>query len=132
MPYTHQIRIRYGEVDRQGVAYNSHFLTYVDDTLENWLDGIREVRDQLGWDMMVKKASLEWQGPVGHADRLDIQAQVRHWGRSSWTVSYTGTHQGTPVFEAEVLYVSIQLPENTPIETPAPIREFMGEAVPLS
>ena len=125
-PYRHRIRVRYGEVDAQGVVFNAHYLAYIDDTLENWLEGLGELRQRHGWDMMLKKASIEWHGSVGNGDRLDIDCGVRRFGRSSWLVGYSGTHEGEPVFEAEVLYVSVRLGENTSFETPEAIREYMG------
>jgi phenylalanyl-tRNA synthetase beta subunit len=30
-PFTHRIRVRYAEVDGQGVVFNAHWLTYFDD-----------------------------------------------------------------------------------------------------
>jgi len=34
-PYRHSIRVRYGEVDRQGVVFNAHYMAYMDDALEH-------------------------------------------------------------------------------------------------
>ena len=42
-----------------------------------------------------------------------------------------GSCGGEPVLTAEVLYVSVALGENVPMETPAEIREHLGEAVDL-
>ncbi len=35
--YRHSVRIRYGEVDQQGVAYNAHYMVYIDEVLEGWI-----------------------------------------------------------------------------------------------
>ena len=34
MSYTHQIRIRYVDCDMQGVVYNAHYLTYIEDAFD--------------------------------------------------------------------------------------------------
>src|SRR5262245_36520376 len=92
--YRHSIRVRYGEVDQQGVVFNAHYLAYMDDTLENWLATLGDLRTEHGWEMMLKKSTIEWQGSVGHGDVLDVDVGVLHWGRTSWTVGYLGTSKG--------------------------------------
>ena len=64
MPFHHQITTRYGEVDQQGVVYNAHYLVYMDDTMETWMRQLPDLRETFGWDMMLKKATIEWQGSV--------------------------------------------------------------------
>lgn len=125
----HSVRVRYGEVDQQGVVYNAHYLTYVDDALECWLHPIAELRREQRWDMMLKKASLEWRGSAGSGDVIDIDFAVTRWGRSSWDVTYRGRCGDRPVFVATVVYISVKVPENEAMETPPAIRAFMGEAV---
>ena len=131
MPFHHQITTRYGEVDKQGVVYNAHYLVYMDDTMETWMRELPDLRRTFGWDMMLKKASIEWQGSATDGERLEIQAAVTHWGRSSWRLGYVGTCEGRPVFTAEVVYVSVRLGVNDPFETPDGVKEAFGEAVDL-
>ena len=78
-PFTHRIRVRYAEVDGQGVVFNAHWLTYFDETCT------RFVRRPWGFgpdfwieqfDVMLVKAVLEWSGS-GRLRRLD-----RHRGRA--------------------------------------------------
>ena len=130
-PYRHTLRVRYGEVDQQGVVFNAHYLAYMDDALENWLSTLGDLRREHGWEMMLKKTTVEWQGSVGSGDRLDIDMGVVSWGRTSWTVGYVGTCEGEPVFTGEVVYVSVKLGDNTAMETPAAIRAALGDAIDL-
>jgi acyl-CoA thioester hydrolase len=129
--HRHTLRVRYGEVDAQGVVFNAHYLAYMDDALENWLASIGDLRRPYGWDMMLKKVTVDWQGSLGSGDLLDIDLGVVRWGRTSWTAGYLGTCRGKPVFTAEVVYVSVRLGENEAIETPPAIRAALGEAVDL-
>ena len=131
MSYHHQITTRYGEVDQQGVVYNAHYLVYMDDTMETWMRELPDLRRTLGWDMMLKKATIEWQGSVTDGKSLEIEAAVTHWGRSSWRLGYVGKCEGRPVFTAEVVYVSVLLGLNEPFETPAGVKEAFGEAIDL-
>ena len=43
MSYTHQIRVRYVDCDMQGVVYNAHYLTFIDDAFDCWMR-------ELAWD----------------------------------------------------------------------------------
>lgn len=127
--HTHRLRVRYGEVDQQGVVFNAHYLAYVDDALERWLAPIVEARDRERWDMMLKKATLEWQGSLRNGEELEIDFAVTRWGRTSWDVTYRGTCTGRPVFLATVVYISVRVPENEARATPESIRAYMGDAV---
>lgn len=124
--FRHTLTIRWSEVDQQGVAYNAHYLAYVDDALETWLRPIRaSATREFGWDMMLKKCTLEWQGSVGSGDRLDVDVSVARWGRTSWELGYVGTCEARPVFSAAVVYVSVDRRTAEPMETPREIREFL-------
>ena len=125
-PYRHTIRVRYGEVDKQGVVFNAHYMAYMDDAMETWLLPIRELRNRLGWDMMLRRATIDFLGSVTDGDLLDIDLAIRHWGRTSWILGYRGTHEGRPIFTGEVVYVSVRVPGYTKQETPAEIRDYMG------
>jgi acyl-CoA thioester hydrolase len=129
--YRHTLRVRYGEVDQQGVVFNAHYLAYMDDALENWIAGMGDLRRAHGWDMMLKKITVEWQGSVGSGDPLDVDLGIVRWGRTSWTVGYLGTCRSEPVFTAEVVYVSVTLGDRQAMETPPAIRAQFGEAIGL-
>ena len=130
-PYRHTIRVRYGEVDKQGVVFNAHYMAYMDDAMETWLLPIRELRDSLGWDMMLRRTTIDFLGSVTDGDLLDIDLAIRHWGRTSWILGYRGTHEGRPVFTGEVVYVSVKVPGYTKQETPPEIRAYMGPETDL-
>ena len=131
-PFRHRISVRYGEVDQQGVVFNAHYLAYMDDAMETWMREFPHLRQTFGWDMMLKKCTLEWQGSVASGELLDIDVAVTHWGRTSWRLGYVGTCEGRAVFTAEVVYISVQLGSSKAIETPAGVRQAFGEAVDLS
>lgn len=136
--YRHVLRVRYGEVDQQGVVFNANYLAYIDDAVELWLErlrsdpALREHPDLARWDFMLKKVTLEWQGSVGSGDHLAIDMAVERWGKSSFDVHFRGSHDGRRVFDAVITYVSVIRGENRPYETPALVREYLGESVEVS
>ena len=82
MAHHARIRVRYGEVDQQGVVYNAHYLAYVDDVFDTWLRELAPQFEELGWEIMLKKASLEWHGSAGMGDVLDVTTEVVRWGNT--------------------------------------------------
>jgi acyl-CoA thioesterase FadM len=99
--------------------------------METWLRPIRDLRDELAWDMMLKRFTIEWSGSLASGDLLDIEVAVTRWGRTSFDLGYLGRCEGREVFRAWVVYVSVELGALAPMETPVPIRDFMGDAVDL-
>ena len=87
MTYSMDVKIRYGEVDRQGVVFNAHYLVYLDDVVDSWLREFEGDFESFGWDLMLKNASLEWHGPAGIGEVLNVQANVSRWGNTSFDIS---------------------------------------------
>jgi acyl-CoA thioester hydrolase len=126
--HRHEIRVRYGECDQQGVVFNAHYLAYVDDTLDSWLRELETPYLELGWDMMVKRAELTWHGPARAAELLVIDASVRRWGTTSLDVGYEVRVGDRPVFTATLTYIGVAPGTTTPIAPPDVIRHHLGEA----
>ena len=132
-PYIHKIRVRYGEADMQRVVYNPHYLTYVDDAVETWLQVLGITVADFGWDFMLKKASIEWQGNATVHDIIDIAMEVSRWGSTSFDVLYTGTVADRPVFTCTITYVGVKYGTHEKMPAPAEIRKRMGgPATPAS
>ena len=108
-PYVHQIRVRYGEVDMQRVVFNAHYLAYCDDAVERWL-AVRGLNVfEIGWDFMLVKATITWQGSATVHETLDIAVEVSRWGNTSFDVLFTGTVGERPVFTNTTTYVGVKL-----------------------
>ncbi len=127
MSFTHDIRIRYGEVDMQGVVFNAHYLAYVDDCIDSWLRSIDANFEQFGWDLMVKKATVEWLGSAGIGDVLTLVPRVSRWGTTSFDVTVGGAVGERPVFEATIVYVGVRTGTLMPAPVPEPIRTALSE-----
>lgn len=128
MTFRHRLRVRYGEVDQQGVVFNAHYLAYVDDAIDTWF------RQALGpsfaehdWDVMLKKATIEWSSPAGLNDTLDLDARIVRWGTTSFDVTVDGSVGERPVFTATITYVGVHFGTHTPRSAPPAVREALGE-----
>jgi acyl-CoA thioester hydrolase len=120
MPFRHQLRVRYGEVDMQRHVFNAHYLTYVDDAADAWYratlgDGYTGVLD-----MVVKRVEITWSGSATFGDVLAIDVSARRWGNTSFDVGFQGSVGERPVFEAIVTYIAVAPGTTRP--TPVPER----------
>ena len=119
MGYSVQIRVRYNECDVQGIVFNANYLVYVDETVDRWItDTIGE--DAI--DMVVKRATVEWQAPARRGELLDLVPAVTRWGTTSFDVTVTGTVGDRPVFVATLLYVNVLPGTKTPARVPEAVR----------
>tara|TARA_B100001123_G_scaffold73499_2_gene82701 strand:+ start:3450 stop:3833 length:384 start_codon:yes stop_codon:yes gene_type:complete len=119
------IRIRYGEVDPQGVVFNAHYLAYIDDVFDTWLRELTPRFEDLGWEVMLKAASLEWHGPAGVGDVLDVTAEVVRWGTTSLDVEFDLRVGDRQVVTATVTYVGVTIGDHRPISPPDEVRAHL-------
>ena len=112
----------------QRVVFNAHYLAYCDDAVEAWLAalGIR-VLDH-GWDFMLKKASIEWDGTATVHEVIDIEVGVDRWGTTSFDVGFTGEVGGRPVFRCVITYVGVEAGTRVTMAIPAHLRARLGDA----
>jgi acyl-CoA thioester hydrolase len=126
VPFRHELRVRYGEVDMQGHVFNAHYLAFVDDTLNAWLRKALGDYQAAGFDMVLKSATLTWHSGSGFDDLLAIDVEVRRWGTTSFDVGYEGSVGERPVFSAVVTYISVTPGTTTPAPVPDAVRSGLG------
>ena len=109
--FVHRRRPTYAEVDQQGVVFHGHWLAYFDDAMTRFCDHLgfppKEVFFST-FDVMVVKAVVEWQGPAGFDDGIDIAVTPVRLGTKSFDLEYRATVDGRPVCTGTVTYVSVK------------------------
>lgn len=131
MAFTHTIRVRYGEVDAQGVVFNAHWLTYVDDTMTRYFQrlGFDPVETWVGhggeWDVMLRHAELDWVGGAGFDDEVAITVRPTRLGSSSFDLTFEAQVGGTPRVTAVVTYVVIDPTVGRSRPIPDDVRELL-------
>lgn len=88
--YFHALRVRFSEIDAQGIVYNAHYLTYCDIALTEYMRDIGVVHDletarASGEDAHLVKATIEWKAPARADQELEIGVRGARIGRSSLT-----------------------------------------------
>ena len=127
-PFFDRQRVRYAEVDMQGIAFNAHYLTWFDCALNEYLRELKydyhaQVREQQ-LDFHLVKSVIEYLGPIRFDQLIDIGVRPARIGNSSltwelaifaegsdqcltrgeivWVCSRIGSHQSHPL-PAELL-----------------------------
>ena len=123
-PFVNRIRVRYAEIDGQGVVFNAHWLTYFDESctrfVGEWGFGPDYWIEQ--FDVMLVKAVLEWSGPAAFDDWIDIEVSTARIGTKSFDLRYTATVGERPACVATITYVSVKPGANTSTEIPPEVR----------
>jgi acyl-CoA thioester hydrolase len=127
--FSHSLRVRWAEVDRQGIVFNGHYLMYFDVGItEYWRalgypypDGLL----QHGTDLYVKKATVEYHASAQYDDVLNVMVRVARIGRSS-VQFLIEIHRGAEhLISGEVLYVNA----DPATRTSQPVPEFLRQAI---
>ena len=123
----HTLRVRWAEVDRQGIVFNAHYLTYFDVAItEYWRAIGYPYPDALlatGVDTFVVKATVEYHAPARYDDVLDIGVRVARIGRTSMQFQLEAHHAGTHLISGEIVYVTADSESRRPLPVPQPLRD---------
>ncbi len=127
--FFHRLRVRWAEVDRQGIVFNGHYLMYFDVGVTEYYRAIGlpypEGLQQHGTDLFVKKAEIEYHSPAQYDDELDVCVRVPRFGRSSFDFL-------AEVFRDEELLVSgrlVYVNADPATRKSAPVPEFLRSAI---
>ncbi len=130
----HRMRVRWAEVDKQGIVFNGHYLLYFDvGVTEYWrATGIPYPQGliDLGSDLYVVKATIEYHKSAEYDDEMDICVRVAKIGRSSMTFALE-IHRGDDhLVSGEIVYVNADPATRQSASVPeflrAAIRDFEG------
>ena len=101
--FSHPLRVRWAEVDMQKIVFNAHYLMYCDTAITEYWRALalpyEEAMAELGGELFVKKASLEYHGSARCDDQLDIALKCSRMGNSSMQFS-------AAIFRGEELLVT--------------------------
>jgi acyl-CoA thioester hydrolase len=86
--FVHTLRVRWSEVDKQGIVFNGHYLTYFDIGVTEYYRAIgKPYPDGIvseGADLYAKKAEIEYHASAEYDDLIDVCVRVARIGGSSF------------------------------------------------
>lgn len=124
------LRVRWAEVDPQGVVFNGNYLTYFD-------VGMTEYFRQLGFpypdglepfesDLYVVRSVIDYHRPAAYDDELQVLVRTGRLGRSSLQLLLE-IHRGDDhLISGELVYVNTDINDLTGKPVPDPVREAIA------
>jgi acyl-CoA thioester hydrolase len=87
-PFIHELRVRYGECDLQGIVFNANYLLYFDVGIgELWREAVCPWQEMVerGVDAVVAEANLRFRSPARYDDVLRLELRVTRLEETSVT-----------------------------------------------
>lgn len=109
-PFELPIRVRYYEVDQQGVVFNGWFLMYWDEAMTAWLEagGLPyEAMTGRGYDVQLIHNETTWRLPVRWQDDLRVRVEVGRVGTTSFALHFTAVVDGEERVTSTTTYVVV-------------------------
>jgi YbgC/YbaW family acyl-CoA thioester hydrolase len=129
--FSHSLRVRWVEVDMQKIVFNGHYLMYFDTAITDYWRALglpyEEAMQQLGGDLYVKKASVEYHGSARFDDRLEVALKCARIGNSSLTFSGAIFRDGALLVSCELIYVFADPVAQTSKPVPQALRELLDK-----
>jgi acyl-CoA thioester hydrolase len=132
-PFVHELRVRYGECDPQGIVFNANYLLYLDVAFtELWRAAVGAWQEMVtrGVDAVVAEANLDFRSPARFDDRLDLQARVAQLGKSSITTEIDVMRDGELLVAGRLRHVCVSTQSSgdgmPSCPWPADIREHLA------
>lgn len=129
--FFHSLRVRWVEVDMQKIVFNAHYLMYFDTAISDYWRAMalpyEEAMQQLGGDLYVKKASIEYHGSARFDDRLDVALKCVRVGNSSivfFGAIFRGDQQ---LVTCELVYVFADPSTQTSRPVPEALRTMLNQ-----
>ena len=127
--FSHRLRVRWAEVDRQNIVFNGHYLTYFDLAMTEYLRAMGFPYPagllDAGSDLFVVKAIVEYKASAHYDEEIDIYCRVARIGRSSIQFLFE-IHRGEDLLvSGENIYVNA----DPKTKQSAPVPEILREAI---
>ena len=127
--FIHRLRVRWVEVDMQKIVFNAHYLMYFDTAIADYWRALalpyEEAMVQLGGDLFVKKASVEYHGSARFDDRLEVALRCSRVGNSSLVFSGAIFRGDELLVNGELVYVFADLASQTSKAVPDGLRNLL-------
>jgi len=126
--FTERLRVRWSEVDAQGVVFNGHYLNYFDQAVSGYWRALAlpyaDTVAQLGGEFFMRKSSVEYFAPARGEELLDLAVRASKLGTSSMTL-HCALFRGEDLLAAgELVYVLAE--DGMAVPLPAPLREVIA------
>ena len=109
-PFVHELRVRYGECDPQGIVFNANYLLYFDVAFtELWRAAVGPWQEMVeaGVDAVVADAQISFRAPARFDDELELRAQIARLGRTAITTEIDVVRDGQLLVSGKLRHVCV-------------------------
>jgi acyl-CoA thioester hydrolase len=132
--FEHRLRVRYMEVDAQGVVFNGWYLTYFDEAMAAFL----EFRDlpyaamiEAGFDVQLVRSEIDWKAGLRWQDEVLVAVSTARLGRTSFSLDFQTQRDGDVTCSARTVYVVVATDGSGKLEIPPLLVDALGTPSPL-
>jgi acyl-CoA thioester hydrolase len=133
--FEHSLRVRYMEVDAQGVVFNAWYLTYLDEAMSAFLSfrGLPyAVLLDAGFDVQLVRCEMDWRAGLHWQDEVLVAVSTARLGRTSFALDFETRRDGGQVtYSARTVYVVVGTDGSGKRELPLRLVEALGPPAPL-
>lgn len=127
--FAERLRVRWAEVDMQKIVFNAHYLMYFDTAVAGYWRALalpyEQTMHDLGGDLYVRKASVEYEGSARYEDQLEVGLRCARIGNSSILLQGAVFRGGARLVTGELVYVFADPATQSARPVPAPLRELL-------
>jgi acyl-CoA thioester hydrolase len=120
--FVHELRVRYGECDPQGIVFNANYLLYFDVAFtELWRAAVGSWTTMVehGVDAVVAEANTRFRAPARYDDVLQLRARIVRLGTTSLTTEIDVVRDGEVLVEGRLRHVFVDVETWAKREMPA-------------
>lgn len=109
--FRHALRVRYSEVDHQGLVYFAHYATYCDIAIHEFFRALpydyTAIGKTSGADFNIVRALVEYRRPLRFDEAFEVEVRLGRIGRSSLTFTFAllAGGEAEPRASAEMVWV---------------------------
>jgi acyl-CoA thioester hydrolase len=129
VPFSHELRVRYGECDPQGIVFNANYLAYFDIAVTELFReaiGPWHTMVERGYDVVVAEANLRFRAPARFDDVIALGVRVAELGTTSVQLELDIRRDGERLVEGRLRQVFVDAKTWGKAEIPDWAREALG------
>ena len=124
-----RLRVRWAEIDAQKIVFNGHYLMYFDTAVAGYWRALAlpyaQSMAQLGGDLYVRKATLEYEASAVYDDAIDVGIRCARLGTSSILFTAAVFRREQLLVGGELVYVFADPATQRSQPVPGALREVL-------
>ncbi len=126
------LRVRYAEVDFQGMVYFAHYATYFDVAIHEFFRTLpydyTAIRRTTGADFNIVRSAVEYRRPLRFDEAFEVEVTLGRIGRTSvtFTPAIWVTGEAEPRASGEVVWVHADQATMRAVPLPSELLDLLG------